>query len=234
MFPLKARDELVFAQPDNLIIDDDLILDPAFLQRVATGITTTAAPETQCQLQFGIHENKNDRSTDKNNIRRSIHRDLEKQRRQEMSQLYASLRSLLPIERIKGKRSISDHLQGAVNYIKHKQNHIEKLKIRRDELKKLTNVSATEIGSSNGSDKLPCNSVMVNLDQNGVEILVDSSDQFRLSRVLQELMVRELNVVSFVSTKVKERVLHKIQAEAVNPTSLDLSRFQERLTNLIN
>ncbi|KAK6155793.1 hypothetical protein DH2020_010041 [Rehmannia glutinosa] len=162
-------------------------------------------------------------------IRRVMHRDIERKRRQEMSELYGSLRDLLPPEQIKE----------AVNYIQQMRKKIEELRIRRDKMKNsLPNLSGTKIASSNGTDNNLCNCVTVNPVQYGVEILISNSiksSDLGLSRVLAELLDRELNVVTCVSTRTKEKILHKIEAEVKDMmTSLDLSVLQERLTNAIS
>lgn len=93
-----------------------------------------------------------------------------------------------------------DHMQEAVNYIKHLENNIKELEIKRKELEDLALCSSKE-------DKY----LAINPSDCGVEILIKES--ISLSRVLEELVKRQLNVVSCVSTKVGERLLHRIQLE---------------------
>lgn len=109
---------------------------------------------------------------------------------------------------LKGKRSICDHMQEAVNYINSMQKNIQELRIHRDRMKELSDSSGIIIPSSNSSDNLP-NCVKVNPTRDGLEILISSSiknSEFfgGLQQVLAELGQREeLNVVSSVSTKTK-------------------------------
>ncbi|KAL2558551.1 transcription factor bHLH [Forsythia ovata] len=171
-----------------------------------------------------------------NKLRKIIHRDVERQRRQEMANLYSSLRTLLPPEFIKGKRSISDHMHEAVNYINHMQKNIKELKMKKEMLQKCSKsgTPSSDDGSSNNDSS---NCIRVNLCQNGVEILISCSlkeKEFPLSTVLNELLEMGLNVVSCVSTKSNEKSFHRIQSEASDSRSIDLSLLQQRLANVIN
>ncbi|KAK6125940.1 hypothetical protein DH2020_040329 [Rehmannia glutinosa] len=219
---------------------DDLIADHAFMGTNIINFSTSSNNKQQGQnseLAFRKRQTDHQRKNE-SIIRRVMHRDIERKRRQQLSELYGSLQSLLPPEQIKGKRSVCDHMHEAVSYIQHMEKKIEELRIHRDKMKKLLpNLSGTKIASSNGTDNNLCNCVTVNPVQYGVEILISSSiksPELGLSRVLAELLDGELNVVSCVSTRPKERFLHKIQAEARDMTSLDLSLLQERLTNAIS
>ncbi|KAL0304189.1 UNVERIFIED_CONTAM: Transcription factor [Sesamum radiatum] len=241
MFTLQPGDELVFGTPSISEHDHKLIPDQACIETNIINFSRRSNNnddnEQRGQTRFRPHQGQS-KSTDEYNIRRILHRDIERRRRQEMSNLYASLRSFLPLDHVKGKRSVCDHMQEAVNYIQHMQKNVQELRSRRDKLKKLPNLSSTKLAAvSNGGDNLPKCSVTVDVIRDGVEILISSSmknSEFRLSRVLAELLERKLNVVSCVSTKAKEGFLYKIQAEASDMTSLDPLLLQERLTKAIS
>ncbi|KZV14558.1 hypothetical protein F511_41725 [Dorcoceras hygrometricum] len=221
MFPLQPSGELVFVAPSSH--PDEVILH--------NQIANHALPDNN-----NIKETRRKR-IDECNTKRVLHRETERQRRQEMANLYASLRTLLPLEYIKGKRSVSDHMQEAVNYIKHMQKRIQELKMRRE---KRSNFSGTKIGSSN-SDEKSVNFVEVTQGRDGVEILISSGcNSFGLgpglSGVLQELQASGLNVVSCLSTKENDRrFLHRIHAELVDDVKhIEIPVMQERLIHLIN
>lgn len=93
MFPLEDIDELLFQEPP--ILQQDSLVDHAVLKssnRVAK--STKKRPR---RSKSGHEENENE----ERKLRKTIHRDIERQRRQEMTSLYASLRSLLPLEYIR-------------------------------------------------------------------------------------------------------------------------------------
>ncbi|KAI3808047.1 hypothetical protein L1987_23988 [Smallanthus sonchifolius] len=164
--------------------------------------------------------------------KKMVHREIERQRRQEMTKLYASLRELLPLEFIKGNRSISDHMNQAVHYIKQMEENVKGLSAKRDHLKKLSVSNADQISSNN----IP-NKVSVNFCNGGVEISINScliEDGFMLSGVLNSLVEEGLDVTSCTLTKVKDRLFHSIQAEASDLTMIDPSMLQQRLSSVAN
>ncbi|XP_059315586.1 transcription factor bHLH126-like [Lycium ferocissimum] len=168
-------------------------------------------------------------------IRRIAHRDIERQRRQEMANLYASLRSHLPLQYIKGKRPVSEHMEQALNYIQHLKNNIKELETRRDKMKILDN-SSNEDNENIGQKCNLAEYVKVNKCEDGVEILIKNKfakEGLQLSRVLEELMNRKLNVVTCVSTKVDETILHKIQVEVTDFTCMDVSSLEQKLAELL-
>ncbi|XP_043705487.1 transcription factor bHLH120-like [Telopea speciosissima] len=178
--------------------------------------------------------------------KRIMHRDLERQRRQEMTTLYASLRSLLPLQYLKGKRAISDHMNEAANYINDMRNRIQLLSGKRDELlRNIPNSGATATADINCPLPQPPPPaeyfVTVQPCLDGVEVIISSSGGLRgngeefhpLSRVLRVLVDHGFSVISCVSTTKDERSFHTIRSEVSDLTTVDLYRLQQILTDLM-
>ncbi|KAL4196175.1 hypothetical protein AMTRI_Chr04g244740 [Amborella trichopoda] len=63
-----------------------------------------------------------------------------------MAALLASLRSLLPLHYLKGKRSICDQLYEATNYITHQKEKIQELRETGDRLRSAATVEVRTCG----------------------------------------------------------------------------------------
>ncbi|KAL3834545.1 hypothetical protein ACJIZ3_009281 [Penstemon smallii] len=241
MFPFQPRDELDFGNPTSSIICQEDIIFPADHHNLIVDhvfppnnlmINFSSTDKKQSETRFELRESEMEIKKDEFRIvKKVMHRDIERQRRQHMSKLYASLRSLLPLDKIKGKRAICDHMQEATKYIKELQRNVQELRFRRDKLKEISKSSCTKTSSSNESDDFPFNVVKVNSDVNGtIEILISIKNcEFKVSRVMEELNERGMHVVSYVSTKINERFIHKIQTEASDARVIDPSMLQETL-----
>ncbi|KAK4283103.1 hypothetical protein QN277_000095 [Acacia crassicarpa] len=188
------------------------------------------------------HYRNSDNKDYKKKNEKLIHREIERQRRQEMATLHASLRSLLPLEFIKGKRSMSDHMNEAKNYIKHLQKRIKELSAKRDELKKLT-----ENNSSNPEETHECEKYdhsgffsVHEIDNNvGVGIEVSSSfgeeRLFPLSKLLKLMLDEGLGVVNCVTSQINGRLIHSVQCEVTNSSDdrADLPALRKKIVHLV-
>lgn len=239
MFPSHQGGELCFKisssphQQDN--IPQDLILAHQYAEIHGSDITNSMEKGRRRNI-ISMDNNEVARDNNNNSKKKMMHRDIERQRRQEMTTLYASLRALLPLEFIKGKRSISDHMNEAVNYIDYLQKKIKETSAKRDELKKLSNFSSGA-SPSGCSNKYSSSSVALQPYPGGVEITFDSDlmgRDFPLSRVLQVLLEEGISVINCVSTRVNERLFHSVQTEVNDPTSLYLSELWQKLTLLVS
>ncbi|KAF7813210.1 transcription factor bHLH118-like [Senna tora] len=186
-----------------------------------------------------------------------VHREIERQRRQEMASLYSSLRSLLPLEFIKGKRSISDHMNEAVNYIKHLEKNIKELNAKRDKLKKFlvsndnnssNYYSETHIikdedekeeeeeGTSRNTSFFSVHEINNN-EGVGIEVTCGFRDHKRLplSKLLQVVLEEDegLEVVNCVSTQVNGRFILSVQCEVNNSDLVDLPALRRKIVDLV-
>ncbi|XWS50634.1 hypothetical protein CRYUN_Cryun12cG0103100 [Craigia yunnanensis] len=160
--------------------------------------------------------------------KQKLHREIERQRRQDMASLYASLRSLLPDEYIKGKRSKSDHMNEAVNYIKYLEKKVTDLDVKRDELKRLSNLTALGSGTETSNHSFIIRPCLI-----GIEIMFHcgfEEQDLPLSIVLTVLLDEGLPVVSCVSAKSEEYLFYTIQTEVNDPTNVNLSGLQQILS----
>lgn len=239
MYPLQRNDELAEHHQIPSYQPDKSQQDPITLKSNINLPVIIRHPPERRSLSHQTHQLNHEYK-----LKRIMHRDIERQRRQEMANLYASLRTLLPLEYIKGKRSISDHMHEAVNYIKYLERSIGELRIHRD---KLIITKSGRNGNGNGSrveNTFSSNSdltVTVNpCRPDGLEILIGSSMMdgtiFPVSRVLKNIPRNQgINVVSCISTYGNERIVHKIFTEVSDPKCIDnmALQLQQKLTNVL-
>ncbi|KAH7840948.1 hypothetical protein Vadar_023741 [Vaccinium darrowii] len=226
MFPIEESQKWVF---------EDLIMDIDASQERSKNYSANRVGKRQQKL-VAIPEANDGTNIANDNKQKAAHKEIEKKRRQDMAYLHASLRSVLPFEYIKGKRSMSDHIQESVNYIKHMEKTIEELKIKREDLAAQYMISNSNTSSSTSSNCFPI-SITVSHCVGGAEILINSGLRdavFPLSRVLELLLEEGLDVVSCVSTQVNDSFLYTIRTEVSDTTCIDLSVLRQKLTNVIN
>ncbi|KAI7728124.1 hypothetical protein M8C21_028626 [Ambrosia artemisiifolia] len=179
--------------------------------------------------------------------KRMEHKEVERKRRQDMASLCSSLRSLLPLHLIKGRRSMSEHMNQAVNYIKHLQQNIKRLNTKREELKKTCRsvTDSSSISKNNIKSEtltVGCNrnlvTVTISCSHGEVVILIRSYTEQKgilISRVVEALLQEGLDVISCNSTKVNDRLIHSIQSQVIDETtSIQVSMLQQKLTELVN
>ncbi|KAG6411300.1 hypothetical protein SASPL_129380 [Salvia splendens] len=235
MFPFQpSHDELGFGIPttsQSCQIQDDMNMDYHFLEPNLINFSVGSndgevSKRTDLEL---CEKRRKERSNHGCNSKKVMHREVERKRRQEMSQLYASLRSHLPHHLLKGKHSVCDQIQEATSHIKKMEKNIEELKGRRNKLKSTSSGGKDE--SSNGGD------VTVDIVSDGVEILIshsiERSDDFELSQVLAELQRSELDVIHIFSSRINERFVHKIQVKCQGKEKHGALVLQERLSKAI-
>ncbi|KAF7820839.1 transcription factor bHLH118-like [Senna tora] len=248
MFPLQRGSELLIQfsnttqhHQQTKISQDPILNDFASSPRVDDYHKNIHLAPRNYKNKLFHHHHRHESSDDHTKKKKKmmmIHREIERQRRQEMASLYASLRSLLPLHYIKGKRSVSDHMNEAVNYIKQLQKNIKELGAKRDELKKkqyhLESNNHHHESHQNPTTKFITVHHHNNNGSLGIEITSGFQEErtIKLSKLL-ELLIQErgLEVVNCVSTKVNGRVLHSVHCEVKNSDSVDLAELRRKIAN---
>ncbi|KAK1575128.1 hypothetical protein Q3G72_002876 [Acer saccharum] len=181
-------------------------------------------------------ENNNDRISYNVLEKKIVRKENERLRRQHMSMLNASLRSLLPLESVKGKRSICDHIDEAVKHINYLDKNIQDLSIKRDKLKNFLDLEADRLSNQLGNTSSE-NCVSVRSPYcGGVEIVISCGGLREescslLSRVLE--VVVALDIVQCVTSQTDDGVFHTVLSEVGDPTNIDLNGLQKKLNYVI-
>ncbi|XP_058205508.1 transcription factor bHLH36-like [Rhododendron vialii] len=227
-------------------IEQDLIMGNAILESGNLAPNSFGKRGKRQQDSRAVRSGDNDgRNGEGDKERKAVHRDVERQRRREMANLFASMRSILPLEYIKGKRSASDQMHEALNYISHLKNNVKELEIKRDNLKQLSAGSSTTTATGTGSirssadNRHQSSSVTVSQCRGGVEVLINScgfgeEGGLPLSKVFAVLTERGLNVVSYVSSEVNGRLFHTIRSVVSDLMYIDLFELEQKLSGVIN
>ncbi|KAL8141491.1 hypothetical protein V2J09_014523 [Rumex salicifolius] len=240
MFPFENNGEISFQVTKN---EQDLILENQLLEST----TTTAAAASKgrgrkslvgsriCVPSASRPPNDTlcvDPDPDVKTKKKMVHRDIERQRRHEMSGLFSTLHSLLPSQYSKGKRSMSDHIVESVNYIKDMQKNIKVLGDKRDNLKVSHNSYNETSSSING-----CNiEIYTNAVGLQVQIVACQSQQgFALSTALKILQEQGLDVVSSISNAANGDFHHNIQCQANDATcdNINVDWLKQRLYDAV-
>ncbi|XP_020540654.1 transcription factor bHLH126 isoform X1 [Jatropha curcas] len=241
MFPFQQNNELSSQISSNYPNQD--IVNPLILDYQFTSLGTSNYLMEDGLQQPSITLPSSNPNNDKKKI---VRKEIERQRRQQMSTLQASLRSLLPHQSLQGfvdggmqgKRSMSDHVNEAAKYIKHLESNVQELSAKRDKLKNLTCVGDQEEG--NQSTVVHNNStnatVSVWSHVGGVEVVISSDsgeETFLLSTVLEALLEEGFDIVCCISTNTDGRLYSTIQCQASHETCIDPTTLQQKLNDVI-
>ncbi|XP_015081892.1 transcription factor bHLH120-like [Solanum pennellii] len=164
-----------------------------------------------------------------------MRRDVERQRRRDMAKLYQRLRLLIPSKYLMGKRSISDHLEEIVDYVKDLKKDIEELESKREKLKEMKNITNISSLLAPNSSSMKLNDddedkIIVKSCNEGVEISIKGG--LSISKVLKVLMKEGFIVNNCVSSTINQRLIHIIQTKVNTRGDIDLALLRSKLMGL--
>eukprot|EP00253_Pinus_taeda_P012794 PITA_12794 len=166
-----------------------------------------------------------------------------------MNALLSILKSLLPHENLRGKRSVADQVQESVNYIHYLQGKIEDLQIEREKMKanseKFPNVSVQGLQFS-GNEKFCIKapairesdqrfpSINIKSMGSAVQVWTNTFEhQILYSDLLLALEDVGLEVVSATSSTISNRIYHTIHTKVSDLNIFNLDTLYLKLWHLI-
>eukprot|EP00253_Pinus_taeda_P007565 PITA_07565 len=203
---------------------------------------------TSCTSSLPAHVQPGNRLTGAVPSAKRNAKTIERQRRREMKTLFSTLRSLLPDENLRGKRSVTDQVEAAVNYISQLQQRIEDLSAQRDNMKAKANSRRNANVSLDGlqlsyNQKI-CKSPLfrdhfpaVEIKSFGLGIQVSTKTfehHIVYSDLLQALEETGLEVFSAAVFAISNnRVFHTIHAKVHDLKAFNVDILYEKLWHLI-
>nr|XP_027083904.1 transcription factor bHLH118-like [Coffea arabica]XP_027083910.1 transcription factor bHLH118-like [Coffea arabica] len=217
-------------QNDKLLVD---VNNPPFND---LDLSTVAKSKPKQGRRRKISALENIEESPRDYIKKIIHRDVERQRRQETAGLHQTLRSLIPSQHLEGKRSISDHIHATVKYIRFQKKKVDELKSKRAKLKEwfINPTTSKVVENENPQEDFEQPSIAVKTCRAGMEITITTGSKvdLPLSRILNFLISEGMSIKSCISTRVNERLLHVIESEVNDEKIISPSELQEKLTEI--
>ncbi|CAN1265108.1 Transcription factor bHLH36 [Linum perenne] len=177
-----------------------------------------------------------------NEDKKKNRKEIERQRRHQMSNLHSTLLSLLPHSSHKGKKSKSDQMGEAANYIRHLKSNVQQLTNRRDNLLKgraLSSNPSSTSSSGTSSGHNTTSSVAVRQRFEGVEVVLSSgkkrqNDVVVLSRVMEAVVEEGFDVTSCVATQIDGcfYITMQLCQASASTTNIDLSGLKQKLNDV--
>lgn len=159
-----------------------------------------------------------------------------------MKLLFSRLRSLLPEENLRGKRTVSEQVLEAVNYVSHLQRKIEDLSAEREKMKVNSDQNA-KLSCKKLCNKTPplggldrkYPEVKINSLGSGIQIWTNTLEhEIVYSDILLALEEGGLEVVSAASSAINNRVYHTIHAKVFDVNSFYIHTLYQKLWHLIS
>ncbi|XP_057836892.1 transcription factor bHLH36-like [Cryptomeria japonica] len=167
-----------------------------------------------------------------------VHKVTERQRRKDMNSLCSELRSLLPQESLKGKRSLSDQVLEAVNYVRYLENQIKDLTKQRDDINTRAvcykGVNIPEPLQLLGSDEGFPSVKIISLGSATFQVTINAlKSQIALSDVAVALEEARLEILSASFSSISESVFITVHTKASYPKATNMEGLYVKLRHLI-